>query len=111
MPYGIKALFFKNKQDKKAKYEAEIYGIFSPYGMVSEYGFKKVDFNDGYVDYMLDVTYDTLFDIIIDHYKSEKEGDSDNMMNYMSENNQPLMRIVLEQERCDRVCLWIYEYD
>jgi len=104
MSYGLKALFYKNRNDEKPKYEVEINGIVFPYNMINEYDFKDVFISEGYVDYQLEVSKDELHEVVISHYGEDLEG-------YMCELNSELLYVVFEGDECERMCLWIYEYD
>lgn len=104
MAYGLKALFFKNAEDAEPRYTVEIKGIIQPYNLIDEYGFKEVHLNEGYVDFMLDVSDDDLHRIIIGHYGPELED-------LMIDLNQELVHTLFEGDKCTRKSLWIYEYD
>ncbi len=104
MAYGLKVLFFKNAEDAEPRYTVEINGITQPYNLIDEYGFKEVHLNEGYVDFMLDVSDDDLHRIIIGYYGPEHE---DRMLDL----NQELVHTLFEGDKCDRKALWIYEYD
>lgn len=104
MSYGLKVLFFKNTEDQIPKYTVEINGITQIYRMIDKYGFKEVYLNEGYVDFMLDVSDDDLHRIIIGYYGSKFED-------WMLSINQELIYTLFEGDKCSRKCLWIYEYD
>lgn len=103
MSYGLKALFYVNKEDEKPKYEVEIQGILFPCNMINEYGFQAVFINEGYVDYILDITKDELYDMVIEYYGKD-------LISYMFKNNQKLLEVVFEGDECERISLWVYNY-
>ncbi|WP_295936156.1 hypothetical protein [uncultured Alistipes sp.] len=104
MSYGLKALFYENKEDEEPKHEVEIQGILFPYNMINEYRFQAVFINEGYVDYILDVTKNELYDMVIGYYGKD-------LTSYMVKINQKLLWVVFEGDECEKICLLAYESD